>query len=300
MSLFIRNLLKPNVLMFEEDEKYFVSVDNFSSFLNYSKLKSKLDQIPETEDVIIDFSMCDFVDHTVMENIHSYSESFKRKGGHFEVIGLDGYKSGSTHPFALRKFVIGKPKGKNITLTKRQKSLYKISEELHWDYNSTYKKEIKELPNFGYFKTRQITKISNALSNEQCTLFDIEFSEGELIAKQNVKATMLYIELKNLIPQFTLDKEGIFEYIIHFAGFKDIDIDEHPDFSKRFYLSGKNEEKIREFFSDELILFFESNKYYHIESNEKGLLILGNERLAGVKEIKALADFGLRLKQHIS
>ena len=300
MSLFIRNLLKPNVLMFEEDEKYFVSVDNFSSFLNYSKLKSKLDQIPETEDVIIDFSMCDFVDHTVMENIHSYSESFKRKGGHFEVIGLDGYKSGSTHPFALRKFVIGKPKGKNITLTKRQKSLYKISEELHWDYNSTYKKEIKELPNFGYFKTRQITKISNALSNEQCTLFDIEFSEGELIAKQNVKATMLYIELKNIIPQFTLDKEGIFEYIIHFAGFKDIDIDEHPDFSKRFYLSGKNEEKIREFFSDELILFFESNKYYHIESNEKGLLILGNERLAGVKEIKALADFGLRLKQHIS
>ena len=300
MSLFIRNLLKPNVLMFEEDEKYFVSVDNFSSFLNYSKLKSKLDQIPETEDVIIDFSMCDFVDHTVMENIHSYSESFKRKGGHFEVIGLDGYKSGSTHPFALRKFVIGKPKGKNITLTKRQKSLYKISEELHWDYNSVYKKEIKELPNFGYFKTRQITKISNALSNEQCTLFDIEFSEGELIAKQNVKATMLYIELKNIIPQFTLDREGIFEYIIHFAGFKDIDIEEHPDFSKRFYLSGKNEEKIRKFFSDELILFFESNKYYHIESNEKGLLILGNERLAGVKEIKALADFGLRLKQHIS
>ena len=300
MSLFIRNLLKPNVLMFEEDDKYFVSVDNFSSFLNYSKLKSKLDQIPETEDVIIDFSMCDFVDHTVMENIHSYSESFKRKGGHFEVIGLDGYKSGSTHPFALRKFVIGKPKGKNITLTKRQKSLYKISEELHWDYNTLHKKEIKELPNFGYFKTRQITKISNTLSNEQCTLFDIEFSEGELIAKQNVKATMLYIELKNSIPQFTLDKEGIFEYIIHFAGFKDIDIEEHPDFSKRFYLSGKNEEKIREFFSDELILFFESNKYYHIESNEKGLLILGNERLAGVKEIKALADFGLRLKQHIS
>ncbi len=300
ISLFIRNILKPNVLMFEEDEKYFVSVDNFSSFLNYSKLKSKLDQIPETNDVIIDFSMCDFVDHTVMENINSYSESFKRKGGHFETIGLDGYKSGSQHPFALRKFVIGKPKEKILSLTKRQKSLHKISDELRWSYSARYKEEIKELPEFGYFKTRQITKISNTLSSEKCTLFDIEFSEGELIAKQNVKATMLYIELKNLIPQFTLDREGIFEYIIHFAGFKDIDIDEHPDFSKRFYLSGKNEKKIREFFTDELILFFESNKYYHIESNEKGLLILGNERLAGVKEIKALADFGLRLTQIIS
>lgn len=300
ITLFIRNLLKPNVLMFKEDEKYFVSVENFSSFLNYSKLKSKLDQVPEDEDIIIDFSRCDFVDHSVMENINSYSESFKRKGGHFEIVGLDGYKSGSQHPFALRKFVIGKPKEKSLTLTKRQKSLQKISEELHWRYEAEYKDDIEELPEFGYFKTRQINKISNTLLNEQCTLFDIEFSEGEMIAKQNIKATMLYIELKNLIPEFTLDREGIFEYIIHFAGFKDIDIDEHPDFSKRFYLSGKNEEKIREFFTDELVLFFESNKYYHIESNEKGLLIIGNERLAGVKEIKALADFGIRLTQIIS
>ena len=187
--------------MFEEDEKYFVSVENFSSFLNYSKLKSKLDQIPESEDVIIDFSRCDFVDHTVMENINSYSESFRRKGGHFEIIGLDGYKSGSNHPFALRKFVIGKPKDKTITLTKRQKSLHKISEGLHWNYTSEYKKEIKELPNFGYFKTRQITKVSNILSNEECTLFDLEFSEGELIAKQNVKVTMMYLELKKGVSE---------------------------------------------------------------------------------------------------
>jgi len=45
--LFLTNLFKPNVLMFKEDDKYYVSVKNFSSFLNYTKLKSKLDQIPE-------------------------------------------------------------------------------------------------------------------------------------------------------------------------------------------------------------------------------------------------------------
>ena len=28
-------------------------------------------QVPENEDVIVDFSMCEFVDHTVMENMHS-------------------------------------------------------------------------------------------------------------------------------------------------------------------------------------------------------------------------------------
>ena len=84
-------------------KKYYVSVKNFSSFLNYTKLKSKLDQIPETEEAIIDFSLCDFVDHSVMENMSNYAEIFKRKGGDFEVIGLDDSKSGSEHPFALRK-----------------------------------------------------------------------------------------------------------------------------------------------------------------------------------------------------
>lgn len=299
-GLFAANIFRPNVLMFKEDDTYYVSVKNFSSFLNYTKLKSKLDQIPETEDAIIDFSLCDFVDHSVMENVNNYSESFKRKGGHFEVVGLDGYKAGSKHPFALRKFVLTKPKDKKQGLTKRQRSLRAISEELHWKYEVENKEEITELPEFGYFKTRQIKKISNILSSNQCSLFDVDFSEGELIAKQNIKATMLHIALDISIPEFTLDKEGIFEYIIHFAGFSDIDIAGHPDFSKRFYLSGKDEQKIKAFFTDELILFFESNPYYHIESNEKGLLIIGRERLAGVKEIKALADFGIRLTQIIT
>ena len=53
--LFFKNILKPNVLMFTEEGKYYVSVKNFSSFLNYTKLKSKLDQIPETKEAICRF-----------------------------------------------------------------------------------------------------------------------------------------------------------------------------------------------------------------------------------------------------
>ncbi|WP_271404944.1 SulP family inorganic anion transporter [Tenacibaculum soleae] len=299
ITLFIRNLLKPNVLMFKEDDKYYVSVKNFSSFLNYTKLKSKLDQIPESEDAIIDFSLCDFIDHSVMENLNNYAETFKRKGGHFEVIGLDGYKTGSEHPFALRKNNPFQLQENKNTLTKRQKSLQNICTDINWKYEAYPEKEVTKIPHFGYFKTRKISKVSNILSNDNCSLFDVEFSEGELIAKQVIKVTMMYIDIEKYTPEFTLDKEGIFEYIYHFAGFKDIDIDKHPDFSKRFYLSGKNEFEIKQFFSDELILFFESNKYYHIEGNNKGLLVIGRERLAGIKEIKTLADYGVRLKKTV-
>ena len=297
--LFIKNILKPNVLMFTEDEKYYVSVKNFSSFLNYTKLKSKLDQIPETEEAIVDFSLCDFVDHSVMENMNNYTEIFERKGGHFEVIGLDDSKSGSEHPFALRKILPKQRIPKEGVLTKRQKSIQKISEEMRYSYDAFSDLKIEELPSFGYFKTRKVDKISNVLTKNHCSIFDVQFSEGEMIAKQVIKATMFHIQTKKKLPKFTLDKEGVFEYLLHFAGYKDIDINEHPDFNRRFYLSGKSEEKIRAFFTDELILFFESNKQYHIEATNTGLLILSNERLASVKEIKALAYFGASLQKII-
>ena len=144
-------------------------------------------------------------------------------------------------------------------------------------------KKLHNYHNLVILKTRQINKVSNILSNEDCSLFDVQFSEGEMIAKQVIKATMLHINIDKIIPEFTLDREGIFEKIYHFTGFKDIDIDNHSDFTKRFYLSGKNEEKIKEFFTDELILFFESNKYYHIEATKTGLLIIGNETISKCK-----------------
>jgi MFS superfamily sulfate permease-like transporter len=299
IMLFIKNVLKPNVLMFTEEGKYYVSVKNFSSFLNYTKLKSKLNQIPETEEAIVDFSLCDFVDHSVMENMSNYAEAFARKGGHFEVIGLDDSKSGSEHPFALRKIIPKQLIPTKGVLTKRQKNIQQISEEMHYSYDAFSDLEMEELPQFGYFKTKKIDKVSNVLSNDDCTIFDTQFSEGELIAKQVIKATMFHIHTKKEVPKFTLDKEGIFEYLYHFAGYKDIDMDAHPDFSKRFYLLGKNEEKIRTFFTDELILFLESNKQYHIEASSVGLLIFSNERLASVKEIKALAYFGSSLRKII-
>lgn len=100
-SLFIRNILKPNVLMYMEggsSGSYYLSVKHFCNFMNYFKLKQKLDAVPENSDVIVDFSLCEFVDHTVMESMHTYQELFHKKAGHFEVVGLDMHGTESEHP----------------------------------------------------------------------------------------------------------------------------------------------------------------------------------------------------------
>ncbi|MEP1489062.1 MAG: SulP family inorganic anion transporter [Algibacter sp.] len=300
-SFFIRNVLKPNVLMYQEEgeqHNFYVSVKHFCSFLNYYKLKQQLDDVPEDQDVIVDFSLCEFVDHTVMENMHSYQELFSKRGGHFSVIGLDMHDTDSEHPFALRR-MLPVPKIIKNNLTRRQTSMESLAADYEYSYTSKKEKEISFLTNFSFFNTKHINHIYNALSekNSAINLFDIEFSEGEFIAKEVVRSTMLHIELNRVIPEFTLDREGFLEKVSAFAGFKDIPIENHDDFSKRFYLLGDNEAGIAKFFNDDVTHFFESNPYYHVESNGNALLIFGKERLASVKEIKALFDFGKRLKE---
>ena len=68
----------------------------------YGGLK-QMDTFTPERDTIIDFSLCDFVDHTVMENLNNYQELFEKRGGHFEVVGLDLHDTDSKHPFALRR-----------------------------------------------------------------------------------------------------------------------------------------------------------------------------------------------------
>lgn len=299
LSLFFRNFLKPNVLMFKEQDStnnYFLSVKHFCSFLNYYKLKNKLDAIPENKDVIVDFSMCVFVDHTVMENLNNYQELFTKRGGHFEVIGLDTHGTGSKHPFALRRVLPFQKLFSN--LTRRQKTIKELALDYNLSYESNKNKDIHFLEDFLFFRTKKINYTYNQLTDENnaVRLFDLEFSEGEFIAKEVIRTTMMYVTLDEKIPEFTLDREGFLEKVYAIAGFEDIPIDNHSDFSYRFYLLGEDVKGIQQFFNDDLVHFFESNPYYHVESNGKALLIFGKERLANIKEIKVLFDFGKRLK----
>ena len=302
LGMFMKNILKPNVLMYkEEDGSYFVSVKHFCSFLNFNTLKNNLEAIPENNDVIIDFSLCGFVDHSVMESVDDYQELFHKKGGNIEVIGLDVLGAKSKHPFALRRMLTLQkilPDNK----TKRQSNLSLVADNFDLTYNPVKKTDGEFLENFIYFKTKKIEHIFNELTekNGQYRSFDVTFSEGEFIAKEVVRTTMLFIKTSKTIPAFTLDKEGLLERLYALAGYEDIDFESHKDFSNRFYLRGENPEEIKAFFTNELVRFFESNAYYHVESNNDGVLICNKQRIASIKEIKALLDYGVRLNKLIN
>jgi MFS superfamily sulfate permease-like transporter len=302
-SLFISHLFKPNILLFKEKDEgnYYVSVKYFCSFLNFYKLKNKLDVIPENEEVVLDFSMCSFVDDTVLEGLESYSDTFAKKGGSIEIIGLDKHGTDSTHPFAIRKILPLAALGPiERYFTKRQNDLKTTAGEYQWTYVANKNTRTEFLRNFVFFRTREISYFYNNLQDkkDKCNVFDVEFTEGAFIAKEVVKTTVMHIKLDSEIPVFTLDKEGLLKFLYSLAGFKDIGIENHPDFNRRFYLSGPDEPAIRSLFTDELVLFLESNPYYHVESNGRSLLILKKERLLAVQEIKRMIYFGQQL-QHL-
>ncbi|GAA4280253.1 SulP family inorganic anion transporter [Gaetbulibacter aestuarii] len=305
VGLFLRNLLKPNVLMYKEpdsDSNYYVSIKHFCTFLNYFRLKNQLDAVPEHQDVVVDFSLCEFVDHTVMENMNNYQELFAKRGGHFDVVGLDFHDTNSFHPFALRR-LLPVPEIMKNSLTKRQVSIQAYARKFNLKYRAKKIKTFEFLMDFQFFQTKDIKYIYNVISDENLglKLFDIEFSEGEFIAKEVARITMLYIDLEQPLPKFTLDREGFLEKIAAFSGYhQDIDVAEHGDFSDRFHLYGTNKAEVVAFFNDELIHFFESNPYYHVESNGQALLLFGRERVAGMKELKTLLDYGKRLRIVIS
>ena len=301
LTLFTSNVLRPNVLMYQESDRdnYYVSVLHFCSFLNFFKLKKNLDQIPEDQNAIIDFSRCCFVDHTVMENLQNYEATFANKSGNFEVVGLDLHHTHTAHPFAPRTIKYDTPQINTQNFTRRQRALKGVAKDFGWQYEVFNAQPLQFFKDTLYFKTNSIDTVKNILTHKNCTLCDVIYTKGVFIAKQWIRSTVLYIRTSQQVPDFTLDKEGFFEYITH-VGDRQIHLKNHPDFSERFYLYGGDKKAISKFFSDELILFFESNAYYHIESMQKGLLIFKNQRLSSVREIKALIDFGLRLDQIIN
>lgn len=294
--LFSLNIFKPNVLMYLEEQSgnYYVSVKNFCSFLNFFRLKAKLDQIPETAHAIVDFSLCDFVDHTVMEGIHDYQRSFMRKGGNFETIGFDIHAAETQHPFAVRKTLpVNVLLGLQNYLSNRQKNLEGFAEQLHWDYNPKLNNNPKGLDSFLFFDSKVINYKINSIQKKDrsFSIFDLSFSEGAFITKEDLKATFLLFKTPKKLPVFALDKEDLKTTLYQWAGFDDINFTHYPDFSKRFHLSGNNESAIKELFTPELIYFFESHPFFHIESNGNTILIKGKDRLSSLQEIKMMLSF---------
>ncbi|WP_417591865.1 SulP family inorganic anion transporter [Owenweeksia hongkongensis] len=299
-QVLLRYTFRPNTLLYREtDGQYLLSVKAFSNFLNFLGVKKKLDSIPFSSKVILDFSLAKFVDYSVMEQLQGYQQNFKNAGGDLEIIGLDDMGTTTKHPLAPRLTGRRNKKDSQLQLSHRQKALRLFSKKLDWRYASQKFQNTIEFESFKYFETRVIdtgrNQVQGKVGDIDILMADLDYHEGEFIARESIHSTMVMLTLNVEIPSFVMDKENLLDKVAHLAGFDDINFAMHPDFSKTFNVKGKDRKAVIRFLDDEMIDFLQANKTYHIESNGKALLIFEKERLSILSEIKQLVSFASRL-----
>ena len=285
------------------EERYELKIKGIANFLSIPKIDKLIKKIPDGVEVRVDLTDTKLVGITFMDYIVDYLKIQKTLGGNVVLEGLGSHVSYSTYNRALKISL----KNAAVKLSPRQNRLKNLANEKDYRFNHEVDWDTSYLKQFHFFEIRPIERKSNSLIGQfddtgvSWQISDVTFNEGDAFSAETFNTTLIVLKLNKKIPVFTMEKEGLFEKIFDrvmaLTGYKDIDFEMYPDFSRKFLITGKNESEIRSFFSKELVGFFEKNQIYHVESNGEAIIIFDKIKLARTDETISLIDYSRRLVQ---
>lgn len=283
------------------DNAFDLKINGIANFLGILKIDKLIAEIPQGADVNIDLSETRLVGITYMDYLAEYLKTQRASGGNVFITGLDSHVSSSNHNRALKICLTSS----DAKLSQRQKRLRNLATEKGFQFSSQVDWKTDYFKKFHFFEIRPIERKYNSLKGSflgmgiSWEITDITFNEGQAFTAETFNTTLMVLRLNKKIPVFSMEKEGvlgkIFDRVMAFTGYKDIDFEMYPDFSKKFLLMGNNESEIRTFFTEEIVRFFENQQIYHIESNGNALLIFDKIKLARTDETIAFLDYGEKL-----
>ena len=283
------------------DDDYDLKIRGVANFLGILKIDKIISKIPSGVNVNIDLSETRLVGMTYMDYLVEYLKTQRASGGKVFITGLDSHVSLSTYNRALKISL----SDTSTKLSLRQKRLRNLATEKDYQFSSQVDWNTIYLKKFHFFEIRPIERKYNCLkgtykeSNVAWEVADVTFNEGNAFTAETFNTTLMILKLNKKLPIFTMEKEGVLEKIIDrvmaFTGYKDINFEMYPDFSKKFLLMGPDEDEIRSFFTDEIIQFFENHQIYHIESNGESMVIFDKIKLARTDETISFIDYGKEL-----
>ena len=285
------------------EDRYELKIKGIANFLSIPRIDKLIKKIPDGVEVRVDLTDTKLVGITFMDYIVDYLKIQKTLGGNVVLEGLGSHISYSTYNRALKISL----KNAAVKLSPRQNRLKNLANEKDYRFNHEVDWNTSYLKQFHFFEIRPIERKSNSLIGQfddtgvSWQISDVTFNEGDAFSAETFNTTLIVLKLNKKIPVFTMEKEGLFEKIFDrvmaLTGYKDIDFEMYPDFSRKFLITGKNESEIRSFFSKELVEFFEKNQIYHVESNGEAIIIFDKIKLARTDETISLIDYSRRLVQ---
>ena len=278
-----------------------LKIRGIGNFLGIMKIDKLVSQIPKGANVNVDLSETRLVDMAYMDYLVEFINKQRESGGKANISGLDAHISSSPYNRAL-KFIVTDA---SIRLTHRQKLLRNLATERDYEYSSEVNWQTSYLKQFHFFEIRPIERKYNCLNglfeelNVSWEIADVMFNEGQTFTAETFNTTLMVLKLNRKLPIFTMEKEKayerLFDRVIALTGYKDIEFEMYPNFSRKFLVMGNQGDEVRSLFTDEVISFFEEHQISHIESNGEALLIFNKLKLARTDETLEFIKYGEEL-----
>lgn len=289
-----RSLFNAQYNLVESNQVYTIKVRNAAIFSNFLGYKKMWDSLSPNKKIVFDFSEATLVDHSFMEQLHLFEDE-RRHAGPVTISGLELFTKFSSHPLAGRKRSTDGT-GADVERSPRQTTLRLYAANHHFKFSP------QEIRNAVKYEDFPIQKGGNILYEEHilekklsscvAVVSDITLTEGAIHAKTDTQITVLYLtETGCNIPDFALEPEGLWSSFSELVSGKDIDFQNYPVFSEKYYLRSENEEAVRTFFSEPIIRFLEKNDGKHIECHNNTLLLYSERDLLPTPEITKLISF---------
>ena len=148
-----------------------------------------------------------------------------------------------------------------------------------------------------FFKSARISNVlQTAIGFTDVYLFDYSYMVSTGKSSKRVSQTVFFAKNREWsLPDFKLKPEGWWQKIQQYFGKTDINFDENPDFSNKWWLTGEFEAMIRESFSPEVRQFFEENPPMTVEGNNYYLIAYKPKRALDFAEGTLFYDKCLKL-----
>ncbi|MEY4929690.1 MAG: hypothetical protein RI909_414 [Bacteroidota bacterium] len=291
-----KNLFKAKYEFSQQGDEYFIKIKESAIFSNLIGFKKAFATIDHSKKITVDFSDAHLLDHSFMEYLHHMEDECAHAGGSVVSVGFDRFKPFSNHPLSARKFSADNVNKIEIKLSPRQLELRKFAENNEWSFFPQRMKIGIKYKDFPIQNGSKIPYEENTLGKYadagKLESSDITLQEGVRQSQHEIQITVIQVSETDItVPDFALEPEGLFSVLFEGVSGKDIDFDNHPAFSKKYYLRGQDESQVRTLFTEPIIQFLENREEMHIECHRNRFIFYKKRDLLEPSEILYVAKF---------
>jgi hypothetical protein len=130
----------------------------------------------------------------------------------------------------------------------------------------------------------------------EVAVFDYKYVTGSGKHRHTWYHTVICMQFEGgELPTFSLRPETVWHKIGSWFGYRDIDFESHPEFSRRYLLRGSDEAAIRTLFTPEVLSFYEEQSGVSTEGAGNRLLFYRHSKRTAPENLRSVLEEGFKM-----